>query len=784
MHSSSLQSGAEKKDIMQEKTDSNNYDVIVIGSGLSGIATAGLFSKMYKKKVLVLEKHYEPGGLTHEFKRGPYSWDVGLHYMADMKKRLFDNIGLFLFRYLTNGKLQWNKTTDPFDKLIFPDMTININENAKEYKKTLIKQFPHQKKAIKKYMRDIHLVRLWYLCDIFMKFLHPPISFIFKILRKINLKKALMTTAEYLDKNISDNKLKAVLSTRWGNYGIPPTESAFAIHSLIEHHFYSGSTFPKGGAEKICTYIEETIESSEGKILINHEAIDILLENKKAVGVRTKNLAVPKNPIKEFFAPIIISSVGVKNTYLNLLPRNFNFPIQNKLQNFFSGYSALNIYLGLKESPKTLGIHGENYWIVNSYALDEFTKNNKDIFNSNPNYCFVSFPSIKSGKKNGHTAEIVTIFPSKAFKKWKTTYWKERSNTYYALKDKMIEKYLDLVEQKIPGLKKLVVYKEMATPLTFKHFTNRMEGTFYGLPAIPERYKLTEIKVKSPIKKLYLTGTDILSNGVMPALISGMLSVSYIRGAFAIFNILFKILFHRLPKIKKQTKKSNFTSNQKDREDKAYGRLIQKKQISDNTIELTFHFEHKLNFIPGQHVKLLVNDDQWRAYSIAKSDDYNLSLIIDTRPDGYGSKYAKNIKINEYSLFRLFLTDLFYHESKNDLMFIATGTGFVPFIHILDELMKKKKKHKAIILFGCLKEEDNYIDNYVKPYEKYFSIKKHICVDFPESNNKYFKGRVTDFLEQTTYNLKNYDFYICGHPNMTNAVTKLLRSKGVERIFW
>ena len=121
-------------------------------------------------------------------------------------------------------------------------------------------------------------------------------------------------------------------------------------------------------------------------------------------------------------------------------------------------------------------------------------------------------------------------------------------------------------------------------------------------------------------------------------------------------------------------------------------------------LELTFQFEQKLNFIPGQHVKILVDEDNWRAYSIAKSNQYNLSLIIDTRPGGIGSNYAKNIQINEFSLFRLHLTDLIYHKSKNDIMFIATGTGFVPFIHILDELKKKNIKHNVVILFGCLKE--------------------------------------------------------------------------------
>jgi phytoene dehydrogenase-like protein len=105
---------------------SNKYDVIVIGSGLSGLVTAGLLTKFNKKKVLVLERHYEMGGQTHEFKRGSFSWDIGLHYVGNLKKRLIDNTGNILLDYLTDAKLKWNKMPKVFEKLIFPDFKIDI----------------------------------------------------------------------------------------------------------------------------------------------------------------------------------------------------------------------------------------------------------------------------------------------------------------------------------------------------------------------------------------------------------------------------------------------------------------------------------------------------------------------------------------------------------------------------------------------------------------------------------------------------------------------------------
>jgi hypothetical protein len=35
------------------------------------------------KRVLVLEQHYTAGGFTHAFARGPYAWNVGVHYIGN-----------------------------------------------------------------------------------------------------------------------------------------------------------------------------------------------------------------------------------------------------------------------------------------------------------------------------------------------------------------------------------------------------------------------------------------------------------------------------------------------------------------------------------------------------------------------------------------------------------------------------------------------------------------------------------------------------------------------------
>tara|TARA_Y100001958_G_scaffold159676_1_gene162386 strand:+ start:6351 stop:7661 length:1311 start_codon:yes stop_codon:yes gene_type:complete len=58
-----------------------SFDVIVIGSGTSGLASACILGK-FGKKVLVLEQHDRPGGCLHTFQEKGYTFQSGNHYIG------------------------------------------------------------------------------------------------------------------------------------------------------------------------------------------------------------------------------------------------------------------------------------------------------------------------------------------------------------------------------------------------------------------------------------------------------------------------------------------------------------------------------------------------------------------------------------------------------------------------------------------------------------------------------------------------------------------------------
>lgn len=136
------------------------YDAIIIGSGIGSLTTAGLLAGAAGARVLVLEKHHTPGGLTHSFRRMGASWDVGLHYVGDMHpgsrpRQLFD--------YLTGGALTWNRMPTGYDRFVLPDhgLDVTIPSSIEEYQRLLISLFPREKRAIRRYCRDVTRAYSW-----------------------------------------------------------------------------------------------------------------------------------------------------------------------------------------------------------------------------------------------------------------------------------------------------------------------------------------------------------------------------------------------------------------------------------------------------------------------------------------------------------------------------------------------------------------------------------------------------------------------------------------------
>lgn len=503
------------------------FDIIVIGSGLGGLTVGSLMSQIKGKKVLILEQHYVVGGYTHTFKREKgYKWDVGVHYVGDLQdghifKRLFD--------FTTQGKVRWKKMPYVFDKFVFPDFTFEAPSDHVELERRLIAMFPHETEAIKQYMKDVERADGWYRKNLIYKHL-PGLLKPFMKPSASHTALATMSTREYLDTHFKDEKLKGMLVSQWGNYGAVPGSGSFCNHAMVVKHFYNGGFYPIGSAKTIAEAIEPIIEKAGGKILVNHEVTDIIVENGAAVGVKVDVKQGKNRTEQTFYAPVIVSCAGAYNTYCNLLHKDFGEDYPDMVRDHPDGLSHLCLYIGFKESPAKLGFKGENHWIFDEYDHDVMFSDIDAIIEDRMKMAFLSFPSLKDPEAKANTGEIITFISYEAFNQWRDEKWKKRGGEYEDFKEMLAQRMLDFIERHYPGFKELVDFYELSTPLSTEHFTMHYKGCIYGMHTSPDRFLKKWNQVRTPVKNLYLTGADAAVLGVAGAFTGGLFTSLILLG--------------------------------------------------------------------------------------------------------------------------------------------------------------------------------------------------------------------------------------------------------------
>ena len=523
---------------MKNKNGENRdkYDVIIIGSGISGLTAASIFSQLYGKKVLLTERHGKIGGFTHTFKRlGKYEWDVGLHYVGGMQKGQMTRA---IFDYITAGKVKWSKMPDPYDVFIYPDIIFKLREGENNFKNDLIKLFPDEKKPIIQYFKDMKRVVRRHRRASVAEILPSSLNILAFLLRIPGRKLARSITKDYFDRYFSDEKLKAILASQWGDHGLPPGMSTFFIHSLIVQHYIDGGYFPVGGSRMIAESIVPLIEEKGGTVVTRNNVEKILIENDRAVGISSLEKRGEDHQQRKYFADIIVSAVGVYTTYKKLVDSTQTEHLKNEVANLPPGIANVTLFIGLKNDPDNLGWNGENYWIYDSLDHDKIFERKNDLLKGQAHAVYVSFPSKKNPEAQSHTMEIIAFIDYEPFKKWADQPVKKRDESYQQVKQTITEAMIGLVEKYFPGFKNLIDYAELSTPLTTEHYTGHYQGNIYGIPAVPKRYDLDVINIRSPIKNLYLTGADTSGHGIVGAMMSGVLTTAVIQG---VPSHLFKI---------------------------------------------------------------------------------------------------------------------------------------------------------------------------------------------------------------------------------------------------
>ena len=514
------------------------WDAIVIGSGIGGLTAAVLLGVHAGKRVLVLERHYEAGGFTHTFHRPGYQWDVGLHYVGQMQddrssvRRAFDHI--------TGGSVHWQSMPEIYDRLIIEGRTFDFAAGLENFRDGILQSFPTEIRAVDRYISAVHSCNrtsgLYYA----EKAVPAPVAALAGSLMRLPFMRwARRTTREVLESLTGNRELIGVLTGQWGDYGLPPGKSSFAVHATIAQHYFGGASYPVGGAGVIAAAMTPQIEFAGGMVVTSAEVADIILDGTSAVGVRMSDG-------REFRSGVVLSDAGASNTFERLLPPNLPAldSLRRQLRKLQPSTAHVSLYVGLSQSDATLGLQGTNLWVYPSFDHDSNVERfARDIDAPLPGV-YLSFPSAKDpdfqlSHPGKSTVEAMTMLPYAAFDRWTDTRWKRRGDEYEALKERLQARLLDESKRQAPSVVGSIEYTELSTPVTTRHFMNYGHGEIYGIASTPDRFLMRELGARTPIRGLYLTGQDAASLGVVGALYGGVIAASAATGK-NLFSVVLK----------------------------------------------------------------------------------------------------------------------------------------------------------------------------------------------------------------------------------------------------
>lgn len=214
------------------------------------------------------------------------------------------------------------------------------------------------------------------------------------------------------------------------------------------------------------------------------------------------------------------------------------------------------------------------------------------------------------------------------------------------------------------------------------------------------------------------------------------------------------------------------------------GTIISNEIIANDTFRILFTPPEVVDHKAGQFIGILIKDSQQpacvRAYSLLTNENNDFELCIKKVEGGRATTFLSGLKEGdeiEYNYpLGLFVLDK-NHERATSLNFIATGTGIVPLLAMLEEL--PQGHNQAItLLFGVRTEADIcYVERFEALKKKFPQFHYTITLSQPQEIWEGAEGRVTAHIKKPDL---AGQYYLCGSGQMIEDVATILTREGVS----
>jgi len=225
--------------------------------------------------------------------------------------------------------------------------------------------------------------------------------------------------------------------------------------------------------------------------------------------------------------------------------------------------------------------------------------------------------------------------------------------------------------------------------------------------------------------------------------------------------------------------------------------VIAARMVTHDTRQIVLKLiePQEIEFVPGQYIQVRVPSSAgptFRAYSISSppSSEDEVELVIRLIPDGLGSTYLHKVQVGQEVTFTGPYGEFVLDEDvETELICVGGGCGIAPMRSIIRYICDVSPQHKCKLFFGVRTMKDvMYLEEFQQLADRMSKFEVHYALSNPEHSSPW-QGE-TGFIHESVANhvngKGNRQAFLCGPPQMIEAVTKVLEERGVakESIFY